>query len=177
MAATDVPSASKGTAMTRLKAFALIAALTATVGSQHAQAGMSGTSRRVEQQAAAEAQAAIQAPPPAARPVAHIPTRSVPEPARTEQASQPNIGAFDGVWAVATSPGCGLLARSAVQVRRGRITGDSLSGSVDATGKVRTVAYGGGISVISKGHTSATAGSGTYELSNGCTGTWTSRKV
>jgi hypothetical protein len=161
--------------MTQLKAFALVVALTATVGLQHAQAGMSGTSSRVEQQAAAEAQAAVQAPPPAARPAAQALTRTAP--ARAEQSARPDISVFDGVWAVATSPGCGLLARSAVQVRRGRITGDSLSGSVDAAGNVRTVANGGGISVISKGRTSATAGSGTYQLSNGCTGTWTSRKV
>jgi hypothetical protein len=173
MATDDAPPASKGTVMAHLKAFALAALVAAAVGAPHAQAGMSGTSSRVEQQAAAEAQAAVQTAPSAARPAAQPPVQSIPVPA----AARPNVSAFDGVWAVATSPGCGLLARSAVQVRRGRITGEYLRGSIDATGNVSTIARGGGISVISKGHSSATAGSGTYRVSTGCTGTWTSRKV
>lgn len=159
--------------MAHLKAFALAALVAVTVGAPQAQAGMSGTSSRVEQQAAAEAQAAVQSPLPATQPVAQAPARAAPAPA----AAQPDVRAFDGVWAVATSPGCGLLARSSVQVRRGRITGEYLSGSIDASGNVHTVARGGGISVISKGHSSATAGSGTYRVSTGCTGTWISRKV
>jgi hypothetical protein len=163
--------------MAHLKAFALATLLAVTVGAPHAQAGMSGTSRRVEQQSATEAQAAVQSPPPSAQPVAQAPVQALPAPARPEQAAQPDVRAFDGVWAVATSPGCGLLARSSVQVRRGRITGEYLSGSIDAGGNVRTIARGGGISVISKGHSSVTTGSGTYRVSTGCTGTWTSRKV
>jgi hypothetical protein len=164
--------------MTHLKTFALVAILAATVGAQNAQAGMSGTSARVQQQSASEAQGAVQAPPLApAQPVAQAPVR--PAPVRRDLTARPaaTVGAFDGVWAVAASPGCGLNARSAVQVVRGRIVGDGVSGTVDAAGNVRTVGYGGGLSVISKGRTGPTSGSGTYEVSNGCTGTWVSRKV
>ena len=71
--------------------------------------------------------------------------------ARPEQAAQPSGGGFDGTWAVASSPGCGLVARSAVRVARGRISGQGVSGSIDASGNVRTVSYGGGLSVISRG--------------------------
>jgi hypothetical protein len=60
------------------------------------------------------------------------------------------------------SPGCGLAAGSAVEVSRGRISGQGVSGSVDAGGNVRTVGYGGGLSVISKGRVSGEAGSGTW---------------
>lgn len=158
--------------MTHHKTFALVALLAATIGSHQAQAGMSGTSARLQQQTISQAQGSVQAP---VRPVAQAPVR--PAPVRREQAARPSAGNFDGVWAVASSPGCGLAARSAVRVVRGRIVGDGVSGSVDASGNVRTVSYGGGLSVISKGHVSGAAGSGTYEVSNGCTGTWVSQKV
>jgi hypothetical protein len=176
MAAGDTAAAKDqgDTAMTHHKTLLLLALLLTATGSHQAFAGMSGTSVRVQQQSASEAQALVQAPP-AARPVAQAPVR--PAPARKEQAARPSAGAFDGIWAVTASPGCGLAVRSAVEVSRGRISGQGVSGSVDAGGNVRTVGYGGGLSVISKGRVSGEAGSGTYEVSNGCTGTWTSHRA
>ena len=149
--------------------FALLA--TAAVSSQ-ARAGMSGTSERVEQQNTTEAQAEVHA---AAASSGAAPQRG--SVARPEQAARPAGGGFDGTWAVASSPGCGLIARSAVQVARGRIRGQGVSGSIDASGNVRTVSYGGGLSVISKGRVSGTSGSGTYQVSTGCTGTWVAQKA
>jgi len=64
-----------------------------------------------------------------------------------------------------------------VQVRGGRISGQGLSGSIDAAGNVRTVARGGGLSVISTGRASGATASGGYRVSNGCTGTWTASKA
>jgi hypothetical protein len=151
--------------------FALALLATAAVSSQ-AQAGMSGTSERVEQQNISQAQAAVPAQP---KQQAQVPQRR--PVARPEQAARPSGGGFDGIWAVASSPGCGLVARSAVQVTRNRISGDGVSGTIDASGNVRTVGYGGGLSVISKGRVSGTSGSGTYEVSNGCTGTWVAQKA
>jgi hypothetical protein len=149
--------------------------MTAAIAS-HAHAGMSGTSARVQEIAKAEAEAQAQAkaqPKAQARPQAPAAApRSAPEP----QAA-PSGGRFDGSWAVSTSPGCGLAARSSVEVIGGRISAPSLSGNVDSAGNVRTVARGGGLSVISTGRISPTTGSGTYRVSNGCTGTWTSSKV
>jgi hypothetical protein len=153
---------SKGAAMTHHGTFALVALLVATFGSQ-VQAGMSGTSREGVSQAHASVPASA-------------PARARPAQVRREPAP-PLEGDFDGVWTVVSSPGCGLVARSAVQVVHGRIIGERVTGSVDAAGNVHTVARGGGVSVISKGRTSPTSGSGTYKVSNGCTGTWVSRKV
>lgn len=130
--------------------FALAVLVAVAIGTQ-ARAGMSGTSERIQQQNAQPS-----APPG-------------PAPAPRES--------FDGVWTVASSPGCGLLARSAVKVSRGRIAGPTVSGRVDADGNVRTVSSGFGLSVISKGRVSGTSGSGTYQVSNGCAGTWTARKA
>lgn len=156
----------------------LIALLVAAATGSQAHAGMSGTSARVQETNNTEAQAAVQAKPqrsPLARPEAAVPPQR--PAARQEQGARPSGSAFDGIWSVRTSPGCGLAPRSAVEVVRGRISAPGLSGSVDPSGRVRTVAHGGGLSVISTGHTSPTSGSGTYEVSNGCTGTWTSSKV
>ena len=148
--------------------FALALLATAAVSSQ-ARAGMSGTSERIEQQNITQAQAGVpqqQAQAPQRRSVA-----------RPEQPGQPSGGGFDGTWAVASSPGCGLVARSAVRVARGRIRGRGVNGSIDASGNVRTVSYGGGLSVVSKGRVSGTSGSGTYQVSTGCTGTWVAQKA
>jgi hypothetical protein len=147
-------------------------ALLATAASSQAQAGMSGTSERLQQLNTTQAQAAVPAQP---KPPAQAQQRR--SVARPEQAARRSGGSFDGIWAVASSPGCGLVARSAVQVTRNRISGDSVSGTIDAAGNVRTVSYGGGLSVISKGRVSGTTGSGTYEVSNGCTGTWAAQKA
>ena len=153
--------------------FLLALLLTAAIGSHQAEAGMSGMSDRVQRLNAAEAQASL---PPPAKPVVQAPSR--PAPVRPEQsASRPSVGAFDGTWAVSSSPGCDLAARSAVQVSRGRIVGQGVSGSVDANGNVRTIGYGEGISVVSQGRVSGAAGSGTYSVSNGCTGTWVAQKA
>jgi hypothetical protein len=154
--------------MTRKVHLLLALLMSAAIGSQ-AQAGMSGTSERVQQQNSTQARAAVPAQPqtlPQRRGIVH-----------QERAAQPSSGSFDGIWAVRSSPGCGLVARSAVRVTRSRIIGDGVSGSIDASGNVRTVGYGGGLSVISKGRASGTSASGTYEVSNGCTGTWTAQKA
>jgi hypothetical protein len=160
------------TAMKIGKTFLVLALLMAAIGSHQAQAGMSGTSARVQQISNSEAQAAIHAPPPAARPQVQAPRR---QPQQQQQ--RPVGGNFDGVWAVSSSPGCGLDERSAVEVRNGRVIAPGLSGSVDAKGNVRTVFHGGGVSIISTGRSGPTQGSGTYTVSNGCTGTWTSQKA
>lgn len=151
--------------------FALALLMTAAISS-HAQAGMSGTSERAEQQNITQAQAAA---PPQSKPQAQAPQRrSVAGP---QQAARPSVGSFDGIWAVASSPGCGLVARSAVQVTRNRISGDGVNGTIDSSGNVRTVSYGGGLSVISRGRVSGSSGSGTYVVSSGCTGTWVAQKA
>jgi len=93
------------TTMTNRTVHFLLALLaTAAIASQ-AQAGMSGTSERLQQQGITQAQAA---PPQPRQQVQQ--RRSVVRP---DRAVPPSGGNFDGIWAVASSPGCGLVARSA----------------------------------------------------------------
>jgi hypothetical protein len=154
------------------RTYLVLAVLLASIGSQQAHAGMSGMSNRIQEHSTREAQGSLP-PAPTAQPVVQAPQRQQARP----QPARPQGGQFDGVWAVSASPGCGLAESSAVEVVRGRIVAPGVSGSVDAAGNVRTVGHGGGLSVISTGRTGPTAGSGTYTVSNGCTGTWTSRKA
>lgn len=142
-----------------LRALLVVAAVASTA----AHAGMSGTSDRIEQQSPGESRAAVQ---PQARGLHPKPSVQQPSP----------LKAFDGPWAVTSSPGCGLAKRSGVRVSRGRIVGQGLNGSIDADGNVHTIAHGGGVSVVSTGTVSGGAGSGTYKVSNGCTGTWVAHK-
>ena len=51
------------------------------------------------------------------------------------------------------------------------------SGSIDANGNVRTIGYGEGISVVSQGRVSGSAGSGDCSISNGCTRTGVAHKT
>lgn len=167
----------RGRAMTNGKTLLIALAMAAAIGGQ-AHAGMSGTSERVQKLNTTEANAAV--PPQAHAPAPPPQRRAAAKPERSERGARPaqaSGGNFDGVWAVSSSSGCGLSERSAVEVRRGRISGQGVSGSIDAGGNVRTVGYGGGLSVISKGRAAGSSASGTYEVSNGCTGTWSASKV
>lgn len=147
--------------MTRTS-FSLALLFAVAIASTNADAGMSGTSERIEQQGLNESRAAVQ---PQARGL-HPPSSVQPSA----------LSAYDGPWAVTSSPGCGLSKHSGVRVSRGRIVGQGLNGSIDADGNVHTIARGGGVSVVSTGKVSGAAGSGTYRVSNGCTGTWVAHK-
>jgi hypothetical protein len=159
--------------MRKQTTFVIALAIAAAITS-HAHAGMSGTSDRVQQITNSEARATAPTQPQA-RPQ---PNPQVQAPPQSQTpAARPAGGNFDGRWSVSSSPGCGLSARSAVQVKGGRISGQGLNGSIDGAGNVRTVARGGGLSVVSTGRASGATASGGYRVSNGCTGTWTASKA
>jgi hypothetical protein len=160
--------------MRKQTTFVIALAIAAAITS-HAHAGMSGTSDRLQQITNSEARATAPAQPQA-RPQPNPQVQASPQ-GQAPAAARPASGNFDGHWLVSSSPGCGLSARSAVQVKGGRISGQGLSGSIDAAGNVRTVARGGGLSVVSTGRASGATASGGYRVSNGCTGTWTASKA
>jgi hypothetical protein len=84
-------------------------------------------------------------------------------------------GNFDGAWVV-NSVGCGSTTRGAVVVTSGRVIGEGVTGTISPNGAVRTVGNFNGIVVNSSGHVSSRSGSGTFQQSNGCGGTWTASK-
>ena len=84
-------------------------------------------------------------------------------------------GNFDGAWVV-SSVGCGGSSTTAVVVTSGRIIGEGLTGTINASGVSHSVGNYNGITVISNGRTSGRSGAGTFRRSDGCSGTWTSSK-
>ena len=84
-------------------------------------------------------------------------------------------GNFDGAWVV-NSVGCGSSSTTAVVVTSGRIIGEGLTGTINASGVSHSVGNYNGITVISNGRTSGRSGAGTFRRSDGCSGTWTSSK-
>jgi hypothetical protein len=112
--------------------------------------------------------------------------RSVESPARRSkpksEAAEPRRAArgggggnFDGAWAV-NSVGCGSTTRGAVVVTSGRVIGEGVTGTISPSGAVRTTGNFNGIVVTSSGHVSGRSGSGSFQQSNGCGGTWTASK-
>jgi hypothetical protein len=63
-----------------------------------------------------------------------------------------------------------------VVVTSGRVIGEGVTGTISANGAVRTVGNYNGIVVNSSGRVSSRSGSGTFQQSNGCGGTWTASK-
>ena len=84
-------------------------------------------------------------------------------------------GNFDGAWVV-NSVGCGSTTTGAVVVTSGRVIGEGVTGTISPNGAVRTTGNFNGIVVTSSGRVSSRSGSGTFQQSNGCGGTWTASK-
>jgi hypothetical protein len=105
--------------------------------------------------------------------------RSRSEPAEPRRAvprsSGGSGGNFDGAWVV-NSVGCGSTTRGAVVVTSGRVIGEGVTGTISPSGAVRTTGNFNGIVVTSSGHVSSRSGSGSFQQSNGCGGTWTASK-
>ena len=101
--------------------------------------------------------------------------RAEPEEPRRASRKSGGGGNFDGAWVV-NSVGCGGTSTAAVIVTSGRVIGEGVSGSISANGAARTVGNYNGVTVTSTGHVSAHRGSGTFQRSDGCGGTWTSTK-
>jgi hypothetical protein len=105
--------------------------------------------------------------------------RSRSEPAEPRRAAPRSSGGgggnFDGAWVV-NSVGCGSTTRGAVVVTSGRVIGEGVTGTISPSGAVRTTGNFNGIVVTSSGHVSSRSGSGSFQQSNGCGGTWTASK-
>jgi hypothetical protein len=78
---------------------------------------------------------------------------------------------FDGAW-IFTSGGCTRTGSLPARIRRGKIIIRGGSGFVDADGTLHSVGAGGGMTLTAVGQLSGNTGSGTFNRSDGCIGTW-----
>lgn len=87
------------------------------------------------------------------------------------------VARFNGTWSVSSRGiSCSDALTTTAVISNGRITSANDSGTISASGVSNTVGNYSGITVTATGRSSATAGSGTFQRSDGCHGRWTSRK-
>jgi hypothetical protein len=84
---------------------------------------------------------------------------------------QPSLAVFDGRWTF-TSAGCKNTGSIAATIKQGRIIVRGGSGQVNPDGTLHSVGGGGGMTLTAEGHMDLETGSGTFDRSDGCSGTW-----
>jgi hypothetical protein len=57
-------------------------------------------------------------------------------------------------------------------IKQGRVIVRGGGGRVEPDGTLHTVGAGGGMTLVAEGHLDQEAGSGTFDRSDGCSGTW-----
>jgi hypothetical protein len=91
----------------------------------------------------------------------------------------PEANPFDGRWKFTGGGYRGAGSVSAVisaVIKDGRVIVRSGGGNVTPDGIIHTVGAGNGLTLTAEGRLSGDAGSGTYDQSDGCSGTWISIK-
>jgi hypothetical protein len=78
---------------------------------------------------------------------------------------------FDGRW-IFTSAGCTNTGSLPATIRKGKIIVKGGGGLVSPDGTLHSVGAGGGMTLTAVGQLSGNNGSGTFNRSDGCVGTW-----
>jgi len=78
---------------------------------------------------------------------------------------------FDGVWTF-TSAGCPYTGSLPARIVGGKIIIRRGSGQVDSDGTLHSVGAGNGMTLTAVGQLSGNTGSGTFNRSDGCVGSW-----
>jgi hypothetical protein len=118
-------------------------------------------------------------PEPRAAPSARR-ERSEPRAAPPRRSSGDGGGSaarFDGTWQLAfvgqTAICAGKTTSSSLTISGGTV---GQGGSISSGGALQAVGNNGGVSAVMTGRLSGRSGSGTMQMSNGCTLRWTARK-
>ena len=92
---------------------------------------------------------------------------------RRDESSTPEQSGtdFDGRW-IFTSAGCSHTGSLPATIRHGKIIVRGGGGMVDPDGTLHSVGAGGGMTLTAIGQLSENNGSGTFNRSDGCVGTW-----
>jgi hypothetical protein len=86
-------------------------------------------------------------------------------------APQEDTRNFDGVWRF-TSAGCRYTGSIPAKIIGGKIVVRGGSGQVDPDGTLHSVGAGNGMTLTAAGQLSGNTGSGTFNRSDGCVGSW-----
>jgi hypothetical protein len=82
---------------------------------------------------------------------------------------------FDGAW-IFTSAGCPYTGSLPAKIVGGKIIIRGGGGQVDPDGTLHSVGAGNGMTLTATGQLSGDTGSGTFNRSDGCAGTWVAIK-
>lgn len=83
-------------------------------------------------------------------------------------------GNFDGMWNSASfGRTCSDKTAAVATISGGQISSPGFSGTVSGSGAVRGVWAGNGITATVSGRISGNSGSGSFQRSDGCVGSWT----
>jgi hypothetical protein len=85
--------------------------------------------------------------------------------------SRPEANAFDGRW-IFTGAGCRGAGSVAAVIKDGKVIVRGGGGNVTPDGVIHTVGAGNRMTLTAEGRLSGDSGSGTYDRSDGCSGTW-----
>jgi hypothetical protein len=85
--------------------------------------------------------------------------------------SPPEANAFDGRW-IFTGAGCRGAGSVSAVIKAGKVIVRGGGGNVTPDGIIHTVGAGNGMTLTAEGRLSGDSGSGTYDRSDGCSGTW-----
>ena len=78
---------------------------------------------------------------------------------------------YDGRW-IFTGAGCRGAGPVSAVIKGGKVIVRGGGGNVTPDGIIHTVGAGNGMTLTAEGRLSGDSGSGTYDRSDGCTGTW-----
>ena len=83
----------------------------------------------------------------------------------------PDANAFDGRWRF-TGAGCRGAGSVSAVIKGGKVIVRGGGGNVTPDGIIHTVGAGNRLTLTAEGRLSGDSGSGTYDRSDGCSGTW-----
>ena len=83
----------------------------------------------------------------------------------------PEANPFDGRW-IFTGAGCKGAGSVSAVIKGGKVIVRGGGGNVTPDGIIHTVGAGNGMTLTAEGRLSGDSGSGTYDRSDGCSGTW-----
>jgi hypothetical protein len=83
----------------------------------------------------------------------------------------PEVNSFDGRW-IFTGAGCRGAGPVSAVIKAGKVMVRGGGGNVTPDGIIHTVGAGNGMTLTAEGRLSGDSGSGTYDRSDGCSGTW-----
>ena len=151
-------------------------AIAALPGLAHAQSGSAGGSIANDEKSLSGSRETPRATEPS-RPA----RRSKPEAEAPSRASRKSGGGsgggnFEGAWILrSVGATCGG-STDAVVITSGKMVGQYGTGQVSPNGSVSGTGSAGGLSWTMSGRFSGRSGSGTFQRSDGCNGTWTGTK-